>query len=184
MGCSSFQTTQTTPMKTDDAVNSTDISNDASDDASSEESTAEDISSDDIQTEPSDDTQTELSDDTQTESSDDTQTENTAYDSDSSGKEENQPDSGTISYTFRNETLLNQHYQKHGIEMGFSSAKEYEAAASAVIQNPNALYKTEQEDGDGVYYLESTNEFVIVSTDGYIRTYFYPNAGIKYFNRQ
>ena len=37
---------------------------------------------------------------------------------------------------------------------------------------------------DNVYYLESTNEFVIVSTDGYIRTYFKPNDGIDYFNRQ
>ncbi|MGN0482272.1 MAG: hypothetical protein ACI4HI_01845 [Lachnospiraceae bacterium] len=31
--------------------------------------------------------------------------------------------------TFRNANLLNQHYQKHGIEMGFASAEEYEAAA-------------------------------------------------------
>lgn len=35
-----------------------------------------------------------------------------------------------------------------------------------------------------VYYVESTNEFVIVSTDGYIRTYFKPDAGISYYNRQ
>ena len=31
---------------------------------------------------------------------------------------------------------------------------------------------------------ESTNEFVIVSTDGYIRTYFKPSDGIEYFKRQ
>lgn len=87
-------------------------------------------------------------------------------------------------HKFRSKKLLNQHYEKHGIEMGFASAAEYEAAASAVIDNPDALYKTEQEDGDGVYYVESTNEFVILSTDGYIRTYFYPSGGISYFNRQ
>ncbi|MGN0414688.1 MAG: hypothetical protein ACI4FX_04275 [Agathobacter sp.] len=85
---------------------------------------------------------------------------------------------------FRNQQLLNQHYEKHGIEMGFSSAEEYEAAASAVVNNPVALHKTEAEDGDDVYYVESTNDFVIVSTDGYIRTYFRPDAGINYYNRQ
>ena len=31
---------------------------------------------------------------------------------------------------------------------------------------------------------EETNEFVVVSTDGYIRTYFNPSDGIDYFNRQ
>lgn len=64
------------------------------------------------------------------------------------------------------------------------SLKEYEKAASAVVTNPDALHKTEAEDGDDVYYVESTNEFVIVSTDGYIRTYFNPDAGIAYYNRQ
>lgn len=88
------------------------------------------------------------------------------------------------SLTFRNEELLNQHYQKHGIEMGFSTEEEYEAAAAAVVSNPAVLHKTEAEDGDDVYYVESTNEFVIVSTDGYIRTYFKPDAGIDYYNRQ
>jgi len=89
-----------------------------------------------------------------------------------------------VSYTFRKAKNLNDHYEKHGIEMGFSSAKEYEEAASAVINNPKALHKTEAEDGDFVYYLEDTNEFVILSTDGYIRTYFNPSAGIDYYNRQ
>lgn len=87
-------------------------------------------------------------------------------------------------YKFRNQNLLNSHYEKHGKDMGFSSAKEYEKAAAAVVSNPKALHKTEAEDGDDVYYVESTNEFVIVSTEGYIRTYFYPDAGIAYYNRQ
>ena len=89
-----------------------------------------------------------------------------------------------ISYYFRNDKLLSQHYEKHGIDMGFSDKESYEAAASAVINNPDSLYKTEKEDGDGVYYLEATNEFVILSTDGYIRTYFLPDAGKKYFDKQ
>lgn len=85
--------------------------------------------------------------------------------------------------TFRNDNLLQSHYQKHGIEMGFASAEEYEKAANVVLDNPNTLHKTEAEDGDDVYYLESSNELVIVSTDGYLRTYFNPSAGIDYYNR-
>lgn len=88
------------------------------------------------------------------------------------------------SYKFRNKNLLNQHYEKHGKDMGFSSAEEYEKAAAAVPNNPAALHKTEKEDGDDVYYIESTNEFVVVSTDRYIRTYFNPDRGIDYYNKQ
>lgn len=89
-----------------------------------------------------------------------------------------------IEYRFRSKKLLNEHYEKHGVDMGFESAKDYEKAASAVVNNPDAFHKTEKEDGDDVYYLKATNEFVIVSPDGYIRTYFNPRDGIDYFNRQ
>ena len=68
--------------------------------------------------------------------------------------------------------------------MGFSSPEDYEKAAAAVVNSPSALHKTESEDGDDIYYIEETNEFVVVSTDGFIRTYFLPDAGIKYYNRQ
>ena len=85
---------------------------------------------------------------------------------------------------FRNEERLKEHYEKHGIEMGFATPAEYEAAAAAVVNSPDALHKLEKEDGDDVYYIESTNEFVIVSTDGYIRTYYHPTNGKEYFDNQ
>ena len=87
-------------------------------------------------------------------------------------------------YTFRNKEYLEEHYEKHGREMGFASAEEYEAAASAVVNDPRALHKLEAEDGDDVYYIEETNEFVIVSGRGYLRTYFKPNAGKRYYDKQ
>ncbi|MCQ2546440.1 MAG: hypothetical protein MJ161_02680 [Clostridia bacterium] len=87
-------------------------------------------------------------------------------------------------YSFRYDDYLQDHYRKHGIDMGFDSTEEYLEAANAVISNPEALTKTEKEDGDTVYYVKKTNEFVVLSTDGYIRTYFYPRDGINYFNRQ
>ena len=86
--------------------------------------------------------------------------------------------------TFANDKLLAQHYEKHGKEMGFDSPEEYEAAANEVVYNTMTMHKTEAEDGDDVYYLESTNEFVVVSTYGYIRTYFNPDDGLDYYNRQ
>lgn len=93
-------------------------------------------------------------------------------------------DNSYVEYHFRNEKLLDQHFEKHGGEFDYPTAQDYEKGASDVINNPNALFKTEAEDGDGVYYIEQSNEFVILSTDGYIRTYFRPSGGIDYFNRQ
>ncbi|MCM1087814.1 MAG: zinc-ribbon domain containing protein [Muribaculaceae bacterium] len=100
--------------------------------------------------------------------------------------EQPEPESAaaTRQYTFRSTTLMEDHFQKHGVAMGFATAQDYQAAASAVVNNQNALHKLEAEDGDDVYYLEATNEFVIVSTDGFIRTYFCPDAGIDYYNKQ
>ena len=86
------------------------------------------------------------------------------------------------------EYQLMQHFQKHGSEFdesfGYETAADYEKGASDVINDSDSLFKYEAEDGDGVYYLEGTNEFVILSTDGYIRTYFRPTAGKSYFDRQ
>lgn len=100
-------------------------------------------------------------------------------------------DNGQSSYSnvqeaflFRSDKLLNDHYEKHGIEMGYSSAEQYLAGANATINHSDVLHKTQKEDGDEVYYVESTNDFVVVSKDGYIRTYFRPNEGLEYFERQ
>lgn len=87
-------------------------------------------------------------------------------------------------YLFKTVALRKEHFEKHGIEMGFTLEKEYETAAFKVINSPHALHKTEKTDGDDVYYIESTNDFVIVSTDGWIRTYFRPDEGKAYYDKQ
>lgn len=87
-----------------------------------------------------------------------------------------------ICYEFRKQSYLDQHYEKHGIEMGFASAEEYLAAANAMIAHPDVLTKKEKEDNDDVYFLEATGEFAVVSTDGYLRTYYI--ADRAYFDRQ
>lgn len=101
--------------------------------------------------------------------------------------EEINPETGqeaAVSYEFRNAEYLQEHYDKHGAEFGYHSPEEYLEGANRVICAEDVLHKTEAEDGDDVYYLERTNEFVILSTDGYIRTYFKPDDGIAYYDRQ
>ena len=107
---------------------------------------------------------------------------NTTEEITSEATEENVSDDRPL--VFKSKSKLNDHYEKHSREMGFASAKDYEAAAKEVVLNKNSLHKLEEEDGDDVYYLEATNEFVIVSPEGYIRTYFNPSDGINYYNRQ
>ena len=94
------------------------------------------------------------------------------------------PQGDSYAYAFRSQRQLNDHYSKHGREMGYESPGAYERAASRVATNPASLHKIEKEDGDDVYYLVTSNEFVVISTDGYIRTYFCPDSGKRYFDRQ
>ena len=89
-----------------------------------------------------------------------------------------------VSLKFRNETMWEDHFEKHGNEFGYKSKEEYLKGANEVINSPTSKHKTEAEDGDEIYYDEEKNEIVFVSTDGYIRTYFKPNDGINYYNRQ
>ncbi len=99
-------------------------------------------------------------------------------------EEESQHEEVEYNYTFRSEQLLKEHYEKHGIYMKYKSPEKYLKGANRVIADEDTLHAIEAEDGDDVYYLERTNEFVVVSTDGYIRTYFCPADGIDYFHRQ
>ncbi len=93
----------------------------------------------------------------------------------------------TVEYKFRNKDRLNEHYEKHGIEMGFPNAEAYRKAASDIINSAGtdgvlSKYKSDGS-GDMCFYVEATKEFVVLSNDGYIRTY-YICSGIKYYERQ
>ena len=104
--------------------------------------------------------------------------------------ESEQPDEVEIEYYFRSQAQYEQHYEKHGHEFtpifGEITMEEYLMYANALIQSEDEeiLTKTEKEDGDFMYFRPSTEEFLVLSTDGYIRTYFIPTAGIDYWNRQ
>ncbi len=89
-------------------------------------------------------------------------------------------------YYFRSEKLFDSHYEKHGAEFGNITQDEYLDLANELInaEGENILHKTEKEDGDFLYYDTETNEFLVLSTDGYIRTFFKPSAGLDYWERQ
>lgn len=50
-------------------------------------------------------------------------------------------------------------------------------------QSENILVKF-RSNGDKIIYNKLTNEFAVTSKEGYIRTYFKPKNGIKYFENQ
>ncbi|MCM1308377.1 MAG: hypothetical protein NC223_07240 [Butyrivibrio sp.] len=87
-------------------------------------------------------------------------------------------------YNFRRSEYLTEHFEKHGAEFGYKTEREYLEGANSVIADKASLRKTEAEDGDYIFFQESTGGIVFVSVDGYIRTYFKPDDGIDYYNRQ
>lgn len=93
-----------------------------------------------------------------------------------------------IWYEFASKKLYDEHYQKHVItqkEFGDITQEEYLEMANVFLNSTgdNILTKTE-DDGDMLFYNVETNEFAVLRTDGVIRTYFKPSAGIDYWNRQ
>lgn len=104
----------------------------------------------------------------------------------SSEKTTSKTEKAVQKYYFRSEKLFNSHYEKHGAEFGDITQDEYLELANELInaKGDNILHKTEKEDGDFLYYNTETNEFLVLSTDGYIRTFFKPTAGLDYWERQ
>ncbi|MCQ2492678.1 MAG: hypothetical protein MJ087_06520 [Lachnospiraceae bacterium] len=122
--------------------------------------------------------------DTKIEQTVDNNNQQETSDEDVAGEDISDESQAAIEYEFKNDQLLKQHWDKHGDEFDYDTIDEYVAGANRVINSKDALHKLEKEDGDDVYYLEDSNEFVIVSTNGYIRTYFKPSSGKRYFDKQ
>lgn len=88
-------------------------------------------------------------------------------------------------YYFRSNDLYTSHYEKHKNEFGDITKQEYLQKANNLLNsNSNNILTKNENDGDALYYNKDTNEFIVLSTDGYIRTYFKPDDGIDYYNRQ
>lgn len=89
---------------------------------------------------------------------------------------------------FRNKDRFEEHYQKHVInqaEFGDITKEEYLALAQELVDTPGSQVLTKNnDDGDTLFYDPETNSFAVVSGDGYLRTFFKPSAGQKYFDKQ
>ena len=81
---------------------------------------------------------------------------------------------------------LTEHYVKHAAEFGNISKREYLERAQFLRDRPAGGDILEQVRADGVItrFDRASGDFLAVNPDGVIRTYFRPNDGEAYFQRQ
>ncbi|APR86876.1 hypothetical protein A7982_12225 [Minicystis rosea] len=78
---------------------------------------------------------------------------------------------------------LERHFEKHGWDMGFTTKEAYLQAAQALVRGGPGV-EILHRGGDTLFYKESTNEFAVLSSANVIRTYFQPDGGRRYWERQ
>jgi pyocin large subunit-like protein len=72
------------------------------------------------------------------------------------------------------------HYDRHRFDFGYADELEYERAADAMMAEPLSadLHEGVRPEGDRVRYRISTNEFVVLRADGFLRTYYCPDPDV------
>src|ERR1700761_8390568 len=79
-----------------------------------------------------------------------------------------------------------EHWEKHGREFPeLHSEQDYVSAANAFVHHPppGALTKLDAR-GDMLFYQPSTDTFAVMDMRGEPRTFFKPDNGMAYWNRQ
>lgn len=87
---------------------------------------------------------------------------------------------------FVSEQLFQKHYDKHLSEFGEISKERYLENANALADAPLSedIVQLVRSDGSIAKYCYSTNEFVVVTADGNIRTYFKPETKEAYWDEE
>lgn len=87
---------------------------------------------------------------------------------------------------FRTLHLLDEHFDKHGQEFGNISREQYLHMAQQLRDTHPGKYVLEAKrpDGGGAKFDKRYGWFVAYDADGTLRTFFIPNDGIRYFERQ
>jgi pyocin large subunit-like protein len=87
---------------------------------------------------------------------------------------------------FRTRRHLEEHYQKHGREFGSISQDEYLLQAQTLRDRAAGgdILEVVRDDGVTTRFDRQAGTFVAFNEDFTIRTYFKPNDGERYFNRQ
>lgn len=87
---------------------------------------------------------------------------------------------------FRTEDLLQDHYRKHGREFGRITQDQYLRLAQHLrdAHPGRETLEARRPDGGGAKFDRRHGWFVAYDADRTIRTFFVPNDGIRYFERQ
>ena len=87
---------------------------------------------------------------------------------------------------FASEQVFQKHYDKHRHEFGEISMQSYLKLANALADAPlsDDIVQLIRSDGSISKYCFSTNEFVVVTADGNIRTYFKPETKEAYWDEE
>ena len=85
-----------------------------------------------------------------------------------------------------NKNTLQDHFNRHGSQVGATSAKGYEAKAVKFANRVDRKNCINFKAGNGTTYKynKKTNEFAIITKSGIVITYFKPTDGMDYFNSQ
>jgi len=87
---------------------------------------------------------------------------------------------------FRTQHLLEEHFAKHGHEFGQITQDQYLRMAQQLRDSrpgKNVL-EAKRNGGGGAKFDKRYGWFVAYDADGTLRTFFIPNEGIRYFERQ
>jgi pyocin large subunit-like protein len=87
---------------------------------------------------------------------------------------------------FRSRKKLDEHYQKHGHEFGAISKAEYLRLAQELRDAPagGPILEARRPGGEFSRFDRRHGYFGAYNRNGTIRTFFIPNAGERYFQRQ
>lgn len=87
---------------------------------------------------------------------------------------------------FRTQHLLEEHYARHGREFGKITQEQYLHYAQQLRDSHAGKFilESRRRDHGGAKFDRRRGWFVAYDGDGTIRTFFVPNEGIRYFERQ
>jgi len=87
---------------------------------------------------------------------------------------------------FRSKLLLDEHFEKHGREFGAISEEQYLHLAQQLrdARPGKDILQVRRPDGGYSKFDRKRGAFGAYDADGGIRTFFVPNDGMRYFERQ
>lgn len=93
---------------------------------------------------------------------------------------------GKIEVRFETPEKMQKHYDKHIDKYGNISISEYIALANELVnaKDTDGIERIVRSDESTAIYRFSTNDFLVITKDGYIRTFFKPDDGEAYWREE